>query len=182
VTAGEAGPGVGGIVEWTRDGDAWTAAVGSGAYRLHVFAPDIAPRGRDVTVEPGRVTEVTIETGTVVRVDIGFELPAEGPDPPQLSASVRDARGEAVWEGGTDATRPEWRALDGKLFVSGVGMSSFPPGEAPSGRPRRRVLSWLFAPGSYTLSARFEGGAARETLFDVPDDPAATVRVDLSLR
>jgi hypothetical protein len=180
VTVGDAGGGVHRNAEWSRDGDIWTAEVGAGAYRLHAFAPDIAPRAYDLPVEPGRGTELVIVAGPIVRADITFELPAEGPDPPHLTVSVRDAAGATVCEGGTHETVPEWKA-GGKPMVSGFSVPSFPPDEDPAGRPRRRVLSWFFAPGSYTVSGRFEGGPAVERVFDVPDDPTATVRVDLSL-
>jgi hypothetical protein len=181
VTAGAGAAGIWPHPEWTRDGDTWTAAVGAGAYRLHVLAPDIAPRGHALTVTAGRDTEVLVETGPIVRADITFELPADGPDPPHVDASVRDAAGATVWEGGTEGTVPEWKA-GGKPMAIDDGTPSFPPGEDPAGRPRRRVLSWLFAPGTYTVSARFEGGPPEERAFTVPDDPAATVRVDLRLR
>jgi hypothetical protein len=181
VTAGDGAGGLSPYVEWEGGGDTWTALAAAGRYRLSAFAPDVAPRLRDVTVEPGRDTEVVIDTGPIVRTDLTFELPVEGPDPPHLAWAVRDARGETVVEGGTNGTVPEWKA-GGKPMTSGYGEPSFPPGEDRAGRPRRRVLAWSFAPGTYTVSARFEGGPAVEKVFDVPDDPAATARVDLPLR
>jgi hypothetical protein len=167
--------------KWTRAGDTWSTPLEPGDYRLQVSVEGVGVASASVAMAAGRDTELTLPVERGVSTRITFELPGAGHDPPDLAINVRDANGRLALEASTDHTMPEWKAVTDHMASSGMDVPSFPPGEDPAGRPRRRVLNWLFAPGSYTVSARFEGGAPVERAFEVPPSPGSTVRLDVVL-
>jgi hypothetical protein len=179
------GPAMEGVIAantLSRDGDTWSVPLGPGEYRLSVLGQEMGVVSRSFTMPAGSDLALDVALVRGVRADITFEMPGDGPDPPDLAFTVQDAEGRFMLEATTGRTVPEWKAATSRPFSLDVGTPSFPPGEAADGRPRRRVLSWMLAPGSYTVRARFEGGAPVERAFVVPEGSASVVQVDVALR